>query len=399
MAKIVLVGWMAALLAAPPDSIRDAEMAFRSGDVQRAEGLAQEVLAGNPESVEAHILLGIIASQNAAWPSAIQNFESVIRVAPSNPQGYFYLGQVYLYQQKWEQAAKQFALALERNYPDRDRISIELAFAENEAGQPRKALQILTSIQPPRSGPLAAQYHAVSAFAHGNLHEPSQAVEAMQRAIEIDALNPQYWDFVISTLLNMSQPGLALANALDAQKRFPDQQEIQYLFGLAGYYMNNPSLVRIALRNLVDADPGSALEVILRGMVHRLEGNGDQATEEFVEASRRGVKGAHVLLALVLKEKGDLPGAERELRDAERFSLGNGQVELELGKILMARGENSQAVLRLQKAAQYMPANAGVQYELSGLYRRLGNRQKSEECLRKFKQLRQADPVASGSPE
>jgi tetratricopeptide (TPR) repeat protein len=400
MAKVALwAGLIAASIACAQEPIQKAETAFRSGDIKRAATLAQDVLAGNPNSVEAHMLLGIIGSQNAAWVSAVENFESVIRLTPSSPQGYFYLGQAYLYQQKWEQAAKQFVLALDRNYPDRERISVELAFAENEAGQPQKALQTLNSIPPPRAGPLAAQFYAVSAFAQGTLHQPSLAVEAMQRAVEIDGFNPQYWEFVISTRLNMSQPNVAVADAINAQKLFPDEQEIQYLFGLAGYYMNDPSLVRIALRNLGDANPGSPVEVILRGMVHRLEGNGDQAMQEFVEASRRGVKDAHVLLALVLKEKGDLTGAERELRDAERFSPGNGQVEFELGKILLGRGENVQAIAYLQKAAQYMPSNAAVQYELARLYGRLGNKQKSDECLRKFKQLRQTDPTASGPPQ
>jgi len=394
MAKVVLcLGLIAASVARGQEPMQEAEAAFRSGDVKRAATLARDVLANNPNSVEAHMLLGIIASQNATWVSAIQNFEAMIRLTPSNPQGYFYLGQAYLYQQKWDQAAKNFVLALERSYPDRGRINVELAFAENEAGQPRKALQTLANIPAPSAGPLAAQYYAVSAFARGNLHEPSLAIEAMQRAIEIDALNPQYWEFIISTHLNMNQPSLALAEAINAQKCFPDQQEIQYLFGLAGYYMNNPSLVRVALQNLSDTNPGSAQQVVLLGMVHRLEGKGDQATSEFLEASRRGVTGAHLLLGLIFKEKGDLAGAERELLEAERANPASGQVALELGKILLGRGETSEAALRLQRAERYMPTNAAVQYELARLYNRLGQKQKSEECLQKFKQLRQTDPT------
>src|SRR5579863_2086562 len=204
MAKVILcVGLIAASLAGAQEPIQEAETAFRSGDVKRAAALAQDVLANDPNSVQAHLLLGIIASQNVAWVSAIRNFEAVIRLAPSNPHGYFYLGQAYLYQQKWDQAAKNFVLALERRYPDNQRIVIELAFAENEAGQPRKALQTLASIQAP-SGPLAAQFYAVIAFAQGKLHEPSLAMEAMQRAVEIDAVNPEYREFIISTRLNMN---------------------------------------------------------------------------------------------------------------------------------------------------------------------------------------------------
>jgi len=69
----------------------------------------------------------------------------------------------------------------------------------------------------------------------------------MQRAKKADDLNPQYREFLVSTFLNTSQPALALAEAIEAQKRFPDQPEIQFLFGLAAYNMSNRDLIRIAV--------------------------------------------------------------------------------------------------------------------------------------------------------
>src|SRR5579872_881150 len=221
------------------NSTQDAEAAFRAGDLNRAAILAGQVLAVDPDSVQAHILLGVIASETRDWSTATGNFEAVIHLAPLNPHGYFYLGQAKLYQQKWAEAAKYFALALQRNYPDRERLIVELAFAENEAGQPREALDRLLKIQVPHTGPLAAQYFAVTAFARNNLNQPLEAILAMRRAKEVDDLNPQYREFLVSTLLNTCQPGLALAEAIDAQKRFPDQREVQFLFGLAAYNMSN----------------------------------------------------------------------------------------------------------------------------------------------------------------
>jgi tetratricopeptide (TPR) repeat protein len=390
---------VAAWLARPQDnSIQDAEAAFRAGDLNRATVLAKHVLAANPSSVPAHILLGAIASQDGDWTAAVQNFEAVVRLSPSDPRGYFYLGQVSSYQKKWPQATKYFALALERDYPDREQLITQLAFAENEAGRSRQALDRLLKIQPPQSGPSAAQYYAVQAYARSDLNQPLEAIQAMERAMEINGFDPQYRVFMISILLNTNQPALALAEAIDAQKRFPDHEEIQFLFGLASYNMNNLGMTRIGLRNLAEAAPKGAQRILLEGMVHRLEGKRDQATREFLEAAQRGVVGSHLLLGLVLKENGDLAGAEREFREAERVYPRNGQLELELGKLLLARGQTSQAALRLKSAEQYMPTAPAVHYELARLYARLGQKELSEQHLKRFRELRKLDAEHASDP-
>jgi tetratricopeptide (TPR) repeat protein len=383
----VMVAWLAPL----QDSIQDAEAAFRSGDLNRAAILAKRVLTADPSSASAHFLLGTIASQNSDWAVATENFEAMVRLSPSDPRGYFHLGEVNIFQQKWLQAVQCFASALEHNYPDRERLIIQLALAENEAGRSSRALNRLLKMQPPQSGPSAAEYYAVTAYARADLNQPLEAVRAMERAIEIDTFNPQYRVFMISILLNTNQSGMALAEAIDSQKRFPDHKEIQYLFGLAGYNIKNLAMTRVALRNFSEVDPGNAQRILLEGMVHRLEGRGERATQEFLTAAKRGVVGAHLILGLVLKENGDVAGAEKELREAERVYPRNGQLELELGKLLLSRGETSQAAVRLKNAEQYMPTSATVHYELARLYARLGQKQRSNQYLRKFRELRKQE--------
>src|SRR5206468_425506 len=141
---------------------------------------------------------------------------------PSNPHGYFYLGQARLYQQQWEQAAQYFAKALQNNYPDRERLAIEMATAQNESGRPQQALDILRDTALPAEPALAAQYYAVSAFTHDRLNQFGAAIEAMRRALDLDASNAQYWEFLISALINVDQWPPALAEAIRAQKRLPD---------------------------------------------------------------------------------------------------------------------------------------------------------------------------------
>ena len=205
--------------------IEQADAAFRAGDLEQASALARKALAQDARSVHALMILGIIAAQANQWKDADARFQSVIQLDPQNPYGYFYLGQSALYQQQWEQAVRHFSKALEYNYPDLQRLVIELAFAQNEAGQPGPALENLSKVEPPLEGPLAAQYHATRGYALAKLNQPAAAVEAVRRARDLDDSNPHYSEFLINALISADETYKALVEAIQAQKKFPDDPQ------------------------------------------------------------------------------------------------------------------------------------------------------------------------------
>ncbi len=371
----------ASLWAQAGGLLEQADAAFRNGDLERAATLARRVVAADPNAVPAYMILGVIAAQRNQWDASSKHFQTVIRLAPSDPYGYFYLGQAKLYQQQWEPAVQYFAKALERHYPDRERLTIEMAFAQDEAGHPQAALESLAKVRAPAAGPLAAQYHAVTAFAQSRLNQPTAAIEAIRRALHVEDSNPQYWEFLITSLMNTDQTPRALAEAIRAQRRFPDHPDVQFLFGLASYYVTESPLIGLALRNLREVEPEGARVLLVQGLSYRKQGKVEDATKALTEAAKRGVPDAHLLLGILLKESGDYTGAEREYREAERLNPGNGQALLELGKMLLGKGALQEAVRRLEKAEQYMPANAAVHYQLGLAYGRLGEKEKADKHL------------------
>jgi tetratricopeptide (TPR) repeat protein len=379
--------------------LEKADAAFRAGDLEQAQSLAQKVLGQDPGAVHAHMILGVIAAQKKQWQASNRHFQAVIRLEPSNPYGYFYLGQANLYQQQWEEATRNFTKAQERAYPDRDRLAVELAMAQNEAGQPEQALKTLGAISPPVDRSSAAQYYAVVAFAQGNLNQRTLAIEAIRRALDLDGANVQYWDFLISTLIGVDQTPAALAEAIEAQKRFPDHADIQFLFGLASYYVVESPLTKLALRNLREVEPDGARVLLLEGMLYRKQGRTEDAVQAFRAAAKRGAPDAHVLLGILEREAGDREAAEREFREAERINPNNGQALLELGKLLLTRGELEQSRTRLEKAGEYMPASFAVHYQLGLLYRRLGDVQKAEHHLRLSRELEAEQARSSRQPK
>jgi len=295
------------------------------------------------------------------------------------------LGQANLHHQ-WQAAIDYFSKALERRYPDEQRLLVELALAQNEAGHPEQALASLGKTEPPSEPRQAAQYHAVTAFARAKLNEPRDAIEAMRRALELDDAHPDHWEFLIRTLMQDDEPARALAEAIRAQKKFPDDAGIQFLFALTSYYVSESPLSGLALRNLREAAPGSPRVLLAEGLLYRKQGKTAEATSAFRRAALRGVPDAHLLLGIVHRENGDYEAAEREYREAERINPRNGQVMLELGKMFLAGGQLEQARTRLEKAVKYMPDSPAVHYQLGLLYRRLGQPEKSQRHFQLSKQ-------------
>lgn len=380
------------LFAQSGNLLEQADTAFRNGDVGRAATLAQQVIARDPNAVHAHLILGVIAAQNKDWTASSRHFRTVVRLEPANPFGYFYLGQASLYQQKWDAAIQYFLQAKKRQYPEGERLTVELALAQNEAGQPERALSSLSGIGEPPDPSLAAQYHAVTAFAQAKLNQPTRAIEAIRRALRLDPINPHNWEFLIAALLKNDEAPPALAEAIQAQQKFPDNADIQFAFALASYHVTESPLSHLALRNLREADPTSPRVLLAEGLLYRKQGKTEEATAAFERAAKAGVEDAHLLLGIVHKENGKYEDSEREFREAERISPQNGQVLLELGKLLLTRGRLEEAKSRLDKAAVVMPDATTVQYQLGLLYRRLGHPEKAEEHFRRAKQPEQQTP-------
>ena len=384
--KLLLLFAAASLFAQSP--IEQADEAFRAGDLAKAEALARRVVASDPASLHGYMILGVVAAQRSQWAEANRYFQTVVRLAPNEPQGHFYLGQAKLYQKQWEPAARDFSRALALGYPDRDRLLIELAFAENEAGRPAQALERLANVAPPADGPQAAQYHAVTGFARGKLGQPREAIAAIRQARDLDAASSQYWEFLIAALIGTDQTPAALREAIHAQARFPDHPGILYLFALANNYVVESPLLPLALRNLREAEPAASPRLqLVEGMIHRKQGRMEEATRAFELAAKRGAPDSHLLLGIVYKENGAYDAAEREYRAAEKENPANGQVMLELGKLSLARGELAEARVRLEKAVQAMPEFGSAHYQLGLVYGRLGQKDKAEQHLNLSRQL------------
>jgi tetratricopeptide (TPR) repeat protein len=374
---------LALLLALQAGLLERADQAFRQGDLQTASTLARQAVERDPAAVHAHMILGVIAARGNEWEAANRSFLSVIKLSPSDPNAYFYLGQAKLYQRQWAGAIQYFEQAMRRKYPDPQRLLVELAMARMESGQPRQALADLDRAGVPAEPRLAAQHKAVTAFARARMGEWNVAIEAIRAALRLDDTNVHSWDFLIDALIKTDQAPQALAEAIKAQRKFPDHGDTQYLFALASDQVVESPLGGIALRNLREAEPDSPRVALAEGLWLRRQGKTEEATAAFQKAAKRNAPDAHLLLGILSKENGDYTTAEREYREALRLNPQSGQALMELGKLLAGRGDLVEARIRLEKAVAALPDSPTGHYQLGLVYKRLGLTEKADAELAK----------------
>ena len=73
------------LFAQAVNLLERADEAFREGNFTRAETLARQAVAGDPNAVHGHMILGVIAARRNQWEVSNSHFLAVVRLEPSNP--------------------------------------------------------------------------------------------------------------------------------------------------------------------------------------------------------------------------------------------------------------------------------------------------------------------------
>lgn len=385
-----LFGCAAALMAqqSVADLMREADAAYRAGEPGRAAALFRQVLQENPSVVPAHMFLGIISSEQGQWSEAIDHFKVVAQATPDNAHAHFFLGAAYGGEGKWAEAVQSYSLALKNQFPQRDRLMVGLAQAQTESGQPMQALTTLESIAAPADKQLASQYHFVQAVAQQRLDQPAQAIGAVRKALDNNGYDPGNWRFLVSAILSTGQVEVAMAEALAANRRFPDHPDIQYQFGVAGYFVPELPFTEMALRNMRETRPDDPRISVLEGLLSDQRGEARQAGQSFRTAADHGVPEAHLFLGLALHERGDQTAAERELREALRHLPHDGQVLFGLGRTLTA-DKPEEALVYMQKAEAYMPMNPALHYGLGTLYQRLKQFDKARHHIELFREHQQ----------
>ena len=241
-------------------------------------------------------------------------------------------------------------------------------------------------------------------------HEGKQALAAIQRAIEIDPNQANYFTTQGRVYQRLGNQTDAIKSFLHAEQLQPNSAEPIYYVGMSfflmGDYFNENEYYDRAAHNFraaLDLDPRFDKAEFMLGTINAVEFKLDQAKQNFEKALKMSPNNPYYRLyyGVLLSRLGDQEGALREMRSAEKLDPSDARTCFNLGGLLAQRGSFEAAKEQLEAGVRLDPRFAPAYYTLGRVYYRLGLKAKSQEALHKFQQMmaqareEDSDPVGS----
>ena len=233
----------------------------------------------------------------------------------------------------------------------------------------------------------------VLAVATMNLRKLNESIDWLEKAAKWQPRNPEIYrllglDYALGGMLRESEEafrqGLELA---------PDNWELHYFDGRALYELENFSGSEKAFQRAIERNPRSVKAWTALGQVKdRL---GDAASSEQCYQKAVNLCGAAssdcawplLELGVVASRQAGEQDAERYFRRAVEARPDWAKPHFYLGKTLATMGQLDAARAQLEDAVRIEPDQSQHQYQLSQIYRRLGDPKKSERHLARYREL------------
>jgi tetratricopeptide (TPR) repeat protein len=267
-----------AAMAADPDSLflrtQLAELYYRVSRVGDAIHEAEGVLQANPDQVDAHRLLASIylhslgenetSSSEATLHKAIEQFEAVTRLDPTDVDSFIALGRLYRLTNQNAKAEETFKKALGADPGSKASLSY-LAQLYLDQGQYSDAIETLEKIPTSDRDPAAL---VMLGQAYMESRDYAQAVTVYRQALNQD----------------------------------PDNQELERYYAEALMASGKTQEARTQLQKILKADPNDGATLLRLGHLDRIEGQFDQARQELEKARTALRDNPEVVYELVLLE-------------------------------------------------------------------------------------------------
>ena len=345
---------------------------LKSGQLDQAQALAQQLIAEQSNHHGAYSLLGLIARQRGHLDDAIASLQQAIELKPNEPIYHCNLGAVYHQKGDHEDAIAACKSALEHR-PDYVQALITLGSSSLAIGHYREAAQSYRSAT--KLVPNHALYHAYLADALREMGKIRAAINEYEVAIALDPSLSYALSNLGVTQLTRGRPEQALEYAYHAAQTSPNSSDTWMNLGTVYRRLERLEDAMDAYGKAYELAPQSAMVCTLIGQLWQDVHDIQQAMLWFDKALELEPDrpDAQCSLANVVLERGDTQTAINLYLDIQKKYPEHCPAYIGLSNAYWDDGNAEEAVSTAYQAVDLKPEDASVKVHLARILASAGD--------------------------
>ena len=323
---------------------------------KRAQQYAEEVLAIEPNNLEARILLGNAFSGQNDLDKAAGEMGKVLAADPANLSAALNLGAIQLRQKNPDKAEETFKEALKK-HPDSIQALLSVAAFYVAIQKPQEAEGYLKKAFDLAPDDGRSLYALVGYYLAGR--KEAEAEEVFKQAIARKPASREPRWGLANFYLRRGKPEEGLKSLRDMLKNDPKDRQVILL--LAEVYMGQKKWEEAEkqIGGLLATNKNDPEAHFLLGRISVARGEDTKAYQEFDNAIKLkdSMLAAYLEKASLLMKRGDLEGAQNALNEVLKRDRDNLPAKGALAKVLAYRQKPQDALQLAQQVLEAMPNN------------------------------------------
>lgn len=391
--------------------LKMAQTYAESRQLREAVETAQNILKAHPDSVETHQLLariyvrslgelGANANQQQALDKAVEQYETILKLDPSDTNAGLWLARLYRFGNQPDKAASVLERLLKRD-PTNQELIAQYARLLLDEGHAEQAITRLKKVAGEEN---SGRLYDLLGDAYTKVHDTANAVQAYRQAAQLEPEDPAHWRRLARTLFNASR----FAEAAKAYQKLAnlDPGNSDSFLRLAEIYYQEKKYKQAEtnIEQAAQLSPGNLEVVYNQALIAEAQGHYDAAIKVISDAisdlkrqqstQALGPKVYSILyqeLGRLYRQRGDYSSAIRTFH--EMMALGPSEEHRGRFELIETYRENNQinqAIATAKQGLQANPHDRAMKIEYALL---LGDKQETGEAVKTLKTLLMGTPA------
>jgi tetratricopeptide (TPR) repeat protein len=332
-----------------------------------AIGVYRSYLEINPARIGFRMKIAELLVKTNQEARAEKEFQEILKMSPANREVRTALGLLFYDMRRFDAAAAQFSLLLEKTPAD-DKLNYLLANALEQKGDLGAARAAYQKVSPGFELYASAQVHAAMILKkEGKLDD---AIGLITRSIQKKADQALQYLYLSSLYEEKKDLAAAEKTVVEGMARFPRNADLHYVLGSILEKTNRFEESIKSMEKVLDIDPQNADALNFIGYSYADRGmNLDAAEQMILQALKIKPDNGYILdsLGWVYFKKDQYDSALQHIRRALDLQPNDANIMEHLGDVYLKIGRDKEALDYYRKAEKIDPDNGALKKKIDNL--------------------------------